>query len=294
MIFNPPSVVVLLAAYNGMKCIEEQIDSISKQEDVDIDIFISVDMSSDGTYEWCQNLALKNTKINVLPYGDYFGGAAKNFFRLIRDVDFGNYDYISLADQDDIWLPRKISRAVKLITEGELDGYSSNVIAFWDDGRKKIIKKSYAQKQFDYYFEAAGPGCSYVFKQESIFLFKEFLIDNWIQVNRVELHDWMIYAYFRSLNMLWHIDEVPSMYYRQHENNQVGVNNGLYAYLNRVKIIKNKWYRGEVQKITDLVGIYNKNSIVLSYVFLIKNFYQLRRKPTDVTFLLFMLLLRVF
>jgi rhamnosyltransferase len=289
-----PSIAVLLAAYNGMKWIEEQIDSIIKQEDVDIDIYISVDVSSDGTYEWCQNLALKNTKINVLPYGDYFGGAAKNFFRLIRDVDFGNYDYISLADQDDIWLPRKISRAVKLITEGKLDGYSSNVIAFWEDGREKIVKKSYTQKQFDYYFEAAGPGCSYVFKQESIFFFKEFLIDNWIQVNRVELHDWMIYAYFRSLKMLWHIDEVPSMYYRQHEDNQVGVNNGVRAYLNRVKIINNKWYRGEVQKITDLVRIYNKNSIVLSYVFLIKNFYQLRRKPTDVMILLFVLILRVF
>jgi rhamnosyltransferase len=291
---NNPSIAVLLAAYNGISWIEEQVDSIFQQKEVDVDIYISVDLSSDGTHEWCQELAAKNAHVNILPYGDRFGGAGKNFFRLIRDVDFGDYDYISLADQDDIWLPDKLSRAVKLIIDRKLDGYSSNVIAFWEDGREQLIKKSYPQKQFDYYFEAAGPGCSYVFKRESIQKFKGFLIDNWTQVNEVELHDWMIYSYFRSLSMLWYIDETSLMYYRQHENNQMGANNGIRVYLSRFQKINNKWYHGEIQKIIDLIKPYSRETIVLDRVFLIKNFYQLRRSPVDALVLLFIIMLGLF
>lgn len=134
-----PSVAVLLTAFNGIKWINEQVNSILNQKEVDIDIYISVDVSSDGTYEWCQNLSSKKANVYILPYGDHFGGAAKNFFRLIKDVDFNMYDYISLADQDDIWLTDKISRAIKLIVEKKLDGYSSNAIAFWEDGQRNLL-----------------------------------------------------------------------------------------------------------------------------------------------------------
>ena len=291
---NNPSVAVLLAAHNGIKWIKEQVDTIFQQKDVDVDIYISVDVSSDGTYEWCRELDEKNTQVKVLPYGDFFGGAAKNFFRLIKDVDFSEYDYISLADQDDIWLPHKLSRGIKFITDRKLDGYSSNVVAFWEDGRESIIDKSYPQKKFDYYFEAAGAGCTYLFKQKSIQKFKEFLINNWTLVNEVELHDWMIYAYFRALSMLWYIDKTSSMYYRQHKYNQIGANTNLQAYLSRLKKINNKWYSHEVQKIVSLLKPYSKENIIFSRVFLIINFYKLRRRPRDALVLLFMNILGLF
>lgn len=44
-----PKVAVLLAAYNGMAWIEAQLDSILKQANVCVSVFISVDTSSDGT-----------------------------------------------------------------------------------------------------------------------------------------------------------------------------------------------------------------------------------------------------
>ena len=285
---NNPSVAVLLAAHNGTKWISEQVDTIFQQKDVDVDIYISVDVSSDGTYEWCKELDKNNTQVKVLPYGDFFGGAAKNFFRLIKDVDFSEYDYISLADQDDIWLPHKLSRGIKFIKDRNLDGYSSNVIALWKDGQKNITDKSYSQKQFDYYFEAAGSGCTYIFKKNSIQKFKEFLINNWSRVNEVELHDWMIYAYFRSVSMLWYIDKTSSMYYRQHNDNQIGANTNLKAYISRLKKINNRWYIREVQKIISLLKPHAKETITLNRVFLIINFYKLRRRPRDVIALLLM------
>jgi len=291
---NSPSIAVLLAAYNGMEWIEEQVASISSQKNTSIQIFISVDLSNDKTYEWCQNLARNNSYIKVLPYGERFGGAAKNFYRLIRDVDFSYFDYIALSDQDDIWDSDKLHHAISVIEKDNLDGYSGNVIAFWSDGQERLLKKNFPQKRFDYFFEAAGPGCTYVFKQQAIQKFKKFLIKNWTKVNLVELHDWMIYAFFRSQGMKWKIDSKSLMRYRQHDNNQVGLNYGLKAYLIRSKKIKAKWYRNEVQKIIYLLNGRSSQDISLKKLFLTKNFWHLRRRPRDAIFLLFIIIFQIF
>ena len=289
-----PSVAVLLSAYNGLSWIEDQISSILSQKNTAIEIFISVDLSNDKTYEWCQDFARTNSNIKVLPYGERFGGAAKNFFRLIRDVDFSYFDYIAFADQDDIWNCNKLHHAIRMIEQDNLSGYSSDVIAFWDDGRDKLLKKSFPQKEFDYFFEAAGPGCTYVLKQQPAQKFKRFLIENWEGVNLVELHDWMIYAYFRSQGMRWKIDNKPLMRYRQHQNNQVGINYGLKAYLFRFNKIKTKGYYNEVKKIIYLLSGDSVQGISLEKFFLIKNFWHLRRRPRDAIILLFVIIFRIF
>ena len=289
-----PSIAILLSAYNGAKWIEEQIDTILKQQDVSIQLFISVDLSTDNTYALCKEFEQTKTNITVLEYGDRFGGAAKNFFRLIRDVDFLSFDYVALADQDDIWNDGKLHHAIKVIKQDDLDGYSSDVIAFWSNGREELVKKSFPQKKFDYFFEAAGPGCTYVLKQQSAQKFKKFLIKNWGDVNLVELHDWMIYAYFRSQGMKWKIDSKPFMRYRQHDHNQVGLNSGLKAYLIRFNKIKAKWYRNEVGKIIYLLNESSEQNISLKRLFLIKNFWHLRRRPRDVVILLFMIIFQIF
>ena len=290
---NSPSVAVLLAAYNGMEWIEEQVSSILSQKSISIEIFISVDLSNDKTHEWCQDLAGKNAHVKVLPYGEKFGGAAKNFFRLIRDVDFSCFDYVALSDQDDIWDSSKLHHAIRTIEQDSLDGYSSDVIAFWSNGREKLVKKSFPQKKFDYFFEAAGPGCTYVLKQQPTQKFKKFLIKNWENINCIESHDWLIYAFFRSRGMSWCIDSEPLMLYRQHESNQVGSNFGFLAYLKRIKMVKSGWYRSEVRKISEIISI-NDDAFNLDIWFLIKNFYQLRRQNRDTFILLLMILLGFF
>ena len=290
---NSPSVAVLLAAYNGMEWIEEQVSSILSQKSISIEIFISVDLSNDKTHEWCQGLAGKNAHVKVLPYGEKFGGAAKNFFHLIRDVDFSCFDYVALSDQDDIWDSSKLHHAIRTIEQDSLDGYSSDVIAFWSNGREKLVKKSFPQKKFDYFFEAAGPGCTYVLKQQPTQKFKKFLIKNWENINCIESHDWLIYAFFRSRGMSWCIDSEPLMLYRQHESNQVGSNFGFLAYLKRIKMVKSGWYRSEVRKISEIISI-NDDAFNLDIWFLIKNFYQLRRQNRDTFILLLMILLGFF
>lgn len=56
-------------------------------------IYVSIDPSSDGTERYIKERAESDDRIFVLPIGQRFGGAAKNF-RLICDVDVGDFDYV--------------------------------------------------------------------------------------------------------------------------------------------------------------------------------------------------------
>lgn len=275
-----PKIAVLLAAYNGIDWIDEQIDSILKQKGLSVTIFISVDLSQDGTELIVDSIAAKNNKVISLPYGQRFGSAGKNFFRLFRDVDFNAFDYIALSDQDDIWLDTKISRAVSLISTKHVDVVSSDAIAFWEDGKQEVIKKSYNQVEYDHFFEAAGPGCTYVFSHNVACSIKCFL-KNFPQVERlVTLHDWFFYAYCRHNRYKWYIDDKPLILYRQHSNNVVGANNNFKAYVKRWKMISNKWYVNQVKIIIHLIAPDLEREL-LSRKFLLLHLFKLRRRPRD-------------
>ena len=161
-----PSIAVCLTSYNGVPWLYEQIDSIHNQSGVALTVFISVDVSSDGTEKWIDQAAGRDSRIKVLPHGRHFGGAAQNFFRLLHDVNLSEFDYVSFSDQDDIWLPNKLLRAHQMLSKTNADAYSSNVLAFWPNGREILIEKSQPQVKWDFLFEAAGPGCTYVMKKE--------------------------------------------------------------------------------------------------------------------------------
>jgi rhamnosyltransferase len=294
-------IAVLLAAYNGIEWLTLQVDSILRQKSVEVTIFISVDSSNDGTESMADQLFLKYPEVSLLPHGERFGGAARNFYRLIRDVDFSRFDYVAFADQDDIWLEEKMIAAHDKITTTNASAYSSNVTAFWPDGRKALINKAQKQRKYDFLFEAAGPGCSYVLKASDALELKKFAIKNWTQVNEVSLHDWLIYAWFRANNLKWIIDPASHMLYRQHSSNQFGANSGAKALVGRLSLLKNGWYRNEVKKISTLLSDKLKD-IPLSlpsqgkipFGYLMRSWSQLRRRLRDRIFLLVVVLLGIY
>lgn len=255
-------IAVMLAAYDGLAYIDSQIDSILRQSDVDVTIFISVDLSSDGTHAWCLAFAESHLNVQVLPYGERFGGAARNFFRLIRDVDFSGFDYVAFADQDDLWLSEKLDRAVTKILETNADAYSSNVMAFWPNGEKKLIQKAQPQRAWDYLFEAAGPGCTYVMSIALATRIKAVVAADWIEINKLALHDWFSYAYARANGFTWYIDDWPSVLYRQHAGNQVGANRGIKAFLYRLGKVASGWGIEQSALIAKSVGKANSSFVL--------------------------------
>lgn len=230
-------VAVLLAAYNGHKWLPEQLRTILVQTDIEVSIFISIDPSTDGTEDLCQQIAQQNSTVTLLPTIGKFGSAAPNFFRLIHDVEFSNYDYIAFSDQDDIWNTGKLSKAVEQLKQHQSDAYSSNVTAFWPDGKQKLIDKAQPQVEWDFLFESAGPGCTFVLTRKLALDLQTFIHANREIMSSIYLHDWFSYAFARSRGYKWHIDKLPSMLYRQHSNNQVGINTGYKAFLYRIRFV---------------------------------------------------------
>jgi rhamnosyltransferase len=234
-------VAVLLAAFDGMRWLPEQMETIWAQRAVALTVFISVDSSSDGTEAWCAAQAALEPRLQLLAQGMRFGGAARNFFRLLRDVPLDDFDYVCFSDQDDLWLPDKLVRAIAQMQAAEAQAYSCNVTAFWADGRQVLVDKAQPQVRWDYLFEAAGPGCGYVLQVGLARQVQGLVRAQWQAVQSIGLHDWFIYAFARSKGFRWVIDAEPGLLYRQHERNQVGANASWLGLWRRARKILSGW-----------------------------------------------------
>lgn len=279
---------VFLAAYNGMLYIEEQIKSILLQKNVDLQIFVSVDQSTDGTESHLAEWALTEKRLTLLPFAQRFGGAGPNFYRLLRDVDLTGFNYLSFADQDDIWHPEKLWRAHCLMAEKGAPGYSSNFTAFWPSGESRLVNKAWSQRTWDFLFESAGPGCTYVLHSSLAIPLQKMIRGADKGLVRVDYHDWLTYAFARSHGFPWVIDRLSSMQYRQHAHNQIGVNAGWRSFWLRARKILIGYGFEQSLLIADLVQASSLPVVQrglrggrLGYLWLALRANQCRRKRID-------------
>lgn len=258
MIPELPSCAVLLATHNGERWLPEQLDSLSAQKGVNLRVIVSDDHSSDGTVRVlceCASASAFALGLSILPAPiKRFGSANRNFLRLVRDADIGDAEYVALSDQDDIWHADKLSRAIGQLLINGASAYSSDFEAFWSDGRTQIIKKSHAQKEFDHLFGSPGPGCTFVLTRTLFLEMRAWVAANFAVLLRLWVHDWIFYAYARTHGHRWVIDCVPTMRYRQHQANEIGVNLGLKAIQRRLSIVKEGRYRHDIVVISELTG----------------------------------------
>jgi rhamnosyltransferase len=295
---NPPKIAVCLAAFNGKHHIAEQLKSLLNQVDVEVTIYVSVDLSSDNTVALVKSFCKNDLRVVLLNENERYGSAAKNFFSLLRNSQFEAFDYVALSDQDDIWQEDKLSHAVQKIQQNKVDAYSSNVTAFWPNGKQKLINKSQTQQQFDYMFESAGPGCTFVITKRVALELQQFLITNQDKCQQVALHDWFIYAFARSKGFKWFIDSESYMLYRQHADNVVGANVGFKAKLVRWEKLREGWLIKQTLLIAGILGFTEawpisklKRYSFLDRLVLIVNVRKLRRRLRDrVALALFLLL----
>lgn len=282
----PPRVAVLLAACNGERWLDEQVQSIQAQQSVAVHLHISVDESLDNTWGWCEAYAAAHANVTLLPSGRS-GSAAGNFFRLLRDVSLGELDHVAFADQDDIWLPGKLLRAIEQLSAHRASAYSSNVLAFWADGRRQLLDKAQPQVHWDHHFEAAGPGCSYVFAPAFAQALQGFVRQHQHALQNVALHDWLAYAYARQNGWVWFIDQQPGLLYRQHGNNEFGANTSWRSMFHRLKRIRQGWWFEQVSLIARLVGVDAAAPVTGAAVDrrqlarMLVNARQCRRRPRD-------------
>ena len=104
-------IAVLMSTFNGEKFIKEQIDSILNQKDVDFDLIIRDDGSSDNTCDIIREYKKKDTRVKFVESKPL--GVGKSFMKLLAITK--GYDYYSFADQDDVWHDDKLISAINMI-----------------------------------------------------------------------------------------------------------------------------------------------------------------------------------
>ena len=225
------SVTILMATCNGERYLPEQLDSIQAQTFSNWQLWVSDDASADATLavladyqqRWAADrmIVLKNEK-----------GASKgfpgNFMSLLCNPDI-DADYVACSDQDDIWEPDKLSRALRW-----LEPVSADTPAVYFS-RTRIVDSEDRQTGLSPLFDVRP-------------CFRHALVQsiggaNTMVMNRaarrllmlapesqpVVSHDWWTYLVVSGCGGQVFYDSEPSVRYRQHGANYVGANTSLSA-----------------------------------------------------------------
>jgi rhamnosyltransferase len=258
-----PRVLVLLAAYNGARWIEEQVNSILSQVNVEICLIVGDDCSTDDTRTKL-GIFLDDPRIQLISSTDASGSAAQNFFSLIRGTSADGYDFVAFADQDDIWAREKLAIACLSLLNSGATAYSSAVTAFWQDGREVILRQAAKPTDSDFLFEGAGQGCSFVLDASFYARVRAFLIAKPGLTADVHFHDWAIYALSRVWDQQWIFDPRSFMLYRQHAENDTGARASLGGIAKRLELIKTGWYSRQLHSICAVCRVANPTDSIVA------------------------------
>lgn len=210
---QPSSVVeVLLSTHNGERYVGTQLASVLSQTHANVRIHVRDDGSTDRTVEIVRAIASDDARVQVSE-GPRLG-SAKSFMTLLAA---GREDarWFAFCDQDDVWLPDKLSRAVAAL-EG-LDSrpalYGSAMLHVSDDLHPVATSRS--PRRACYHNALAQnvvSGCTMVFNQPARTLCLEGL------PYYPPMHDWWIYLVVSAFGTVT-FDDAITILHRIHAEN---------------------------------------------------------------------------
>ena len=108
-------VCVFLSTYNGEKFLRPQIDSILAQENVRVVLYVRDDGSADSTREILREYEQRCENV-IVTCGENIG-YIRSFMWLAAHCRPEDDVYYAFSDQDDVWHPQKLFRAVEKLKE---------------------------------------------------------------------------------------------------------------------------------------------------------------------------------
>lgn len=219
-------IIVLLSTYNGEKYLAQQLTSLLDQKDVNVEILVRDDASQDATValldEWKRKGFLEwYTSDNL--------GPGKSFMHLLKTAQPGNY--YAFCDQDDVWIPNKLSMTMEKMKAVEQANPGKPVIVHTDmnivDEKLDVIHESFWRssglrpdvlRTFPYLCTCNSVnGCTILMNS----IARELILEKYVE------HDIIIHDVICALTVSYHggiIDYVdaPTVLYRQHSSNVVG------------------------------------------------------------------------
>ena len=228
---SSPHVVILLATYNGASMLPAQLNSFLGQSHKNWSLLVSDDGSTDSTRDIVRDFAAANTQHRVTLIRGPQKGSARNFLSLLRAA--GSAPFVAFSDQDDVWLPFKLERAIDALREENTACvYGSRTIVTNQSltplrpsplfRRPKTFANALVQN--------VTGGNTMVLNRAAL----DVLQPASRQADGIVAHDWWCYQMITGVGGQMLYDEKPTLLYRQHHGNQIGANDGLWAMANRL------------------------------------------------------------
>lgn len=206
------TVNVLMSTYNGERFLREQLDSILKQEKVEVLINVRDDGSTDGTQTILQS------------YGNHLRwvqgknlGPARSFLQLLKESRIANY--YAFSDQDDYWHKDKLAVAIKHL-ENHNDApalyFSRTQLTDAVLNPTTVVQINPLLTFGESLIYEFVPGCTIVMNR------KMRNIINKYTPSYLPMHDVWIYSVALAVGAKVVFDKTPHILYRQHDNNTIG------------------------------------------------------------------------
>lgn len=238
---------ILMGTFNGGRFLSAQVNSILQQSAKSWTLWVSDDGSVDETL--CILLEYQATlgadRLHILEGPQQ--GFVCNFLSLICNPAI-RADYFAYADQDDIWLPDKLERAIAV-----LNSYPRHLPALYcsrtliiDEGgveRGRTLLDRALPSFGNALIQNIASGNTMVFNAGA----RDLLMEAGQTVN-VFAHDWWAYLAVMATGGLVIFDPIPRVKYRQHGSNLVGASIKLPALLRRTRLDRNGHLRSTLRE----------------------------------------------
>jgi glycosyltransferase involved in cell wall biosynthesis len=236
-------VAVLMGTLDGERFLAEQLDSIAAQTHLNWKVWASDDGSQDHTHTILEAYRAKwgSDRLSLLP--GPAKGLAANFLSLACDARI-QADYYAYSDQDDIWEPDKLSRAVgwlETIQPSVHALYCSRTILVNAVGEETGLSVLHTRPPCfaNALVQNIAGGNTMVFNNAARSLLRESGADV-----PVVTHDWWTYIVVTGCGGKVFYDPHPTIRYRQHGRNQLGSNVGWSDRLTRAGMLLDNYFRG--------------------------------------------------
>lgn len=238
-----PEVAILLCTYQAERFLDEQLQSIHAQTWPSWKVWVSDDGSTDRTVQILQDHSGRwgAQRLHLKP-GPCKGSTA-NFLSLacLPEIDA---EHFAFCDQDDLWHPDKLARAVQWLQTVPADIpalYCSRTVLV--DEHNQTIGHSHLFERPPGFrnalVQSIAGGNTMVFNRAA----RELLVAAGPLVEAIT-HDWWAYMLVTGCGGQVHYDPDPTVRYRQHGQNQFGSNVGMTEQLKRVRQLLHGRYSG--------------------------------------------------
>jgi glycosyltransferase involved in cell wall biosynthesis len=220
-------VTILMAVCNGAQALPDQLDSIAAQTHADWRLIASDDGSQDGSPDVIRRFAATRPPGCVDLVAGPGQGFAQNFLSLLARAPSGP---VALSDQDDIWFPGKLERALARIAALPADRpalYCSRRINWWpDSGRRRLSRRYPRPPAFaNALVENIASGNTIVLNAAAADLARATAPA--AAAAAVPFHDWWLYLLVTGVGGTVIHDPEPGLLYRQHARNALGRGEGM-------------------------------------------------------------------